>query len=237
MAAHLPLAADASANGALDARARLALAIHASAVEPIGPLLALAAGLGAAALAALDAIMRPNAIAAYIHSVAAYAIARELIPLVVIVAIALRSGPALAVEIASAPAVTRTSGEARRARRIIVAESALSLALAATGLVVWMSAAALIGGSIITSLAGLAPVGLRLPDILAEISPGTLAASLGKAALAGALMGVIGALSGFSSDPASPRVAARAASCAATWGLVGGVAISLAISLAPLAPF
>ncbi|HZF55538.1 MAG TPA: hypothetical protein VE093_43290 [Polyangiaceae bacterium] len=226
MAAPLPLPAVASPSGAEDASSRLTLQIHASALEPLGPLLALAAGLGAASIAALDAIMRPNALAAHIHSVAAYVVSRELMPLVVTVILALRSAPSIAVDLALRPPAPR------RAERAILTGAALALALSGVGLVVWMSAAAFLGGFFVIALAGLTPVGLRLPDILAEISLGTLAVSLGKAALAGAAIGLASAHAGLANASNAPRAAARAGSL----GLFGGVAINLAVSLAPLAP-
>jgi ABC-type transporter Mla maintaining outer membrane lipid asymmetry permease subunit MlaE len=231
MAAHLPVPAVASPSGEEGVIARLGLQVHASALEPLGPLLALAVGLGAASIAVLDAIMRPNAIAAHLHSVIAYAVSRELIPLTVTIALALRSAPWIAAELALKPIDPLERGAAGRARREILAGGALSLSLAATGLVVWMSAAAILGGYLVIALAGLAPVGLRLSDILAEISLASLAASLGKASLAGAAVGLASAHAGLSNASNAPRAAARAGSI----GLFGGVAINLAISLAPLA--
>jgi ABC-type transporter Mla maintaining outer membrane lipid asymmetry permease subunit MlaE len=186
-------------------------------------------GLGAASIAILDAIMRPNAIAAHLHSVVAYAITRELIPLAVTAALALRSAPAIAVDLASQSSPENEMPRARR--RSILFKNALSLALSAVGLVVWMSAAALVGGFLVVSFAGLAPVGLRLSDILAEISPGTITAALSKAALAGAAVGFASAHAGLVNASNAPRAAARAGSI----GLFGGVAINLAISIAPLA--
>jgi hypothetical protein len=227
MAANLPVPAVASPSGAEDAS--LALNVHASALEPLGALLVLAVGLGAATIAALDAIMRPNAIAAHLHSAVAYAISRELIPLAVTAVLALRSAPSIAVGLASRPPDSSEPQAGRR--RAIVFGNALSLALSAVGLVVWMSAAALIGGSLVIAFAGLAPIGLRLSDILAEISLGAVAASLGKAALAGAAVGLASAHAGLT----NPSNASRAAVRAGSLGLLGGVAINLAISLAPLA--
>ena len=229
MTANLPVPAVASPSGAEDASSRLALDVHASALEPLGPLLALSVGIGAAAIAALDAIMRPNAIAAHLHSVVAYAISRELIPLAVTAVLALRSAPSIAVGLASKPPHSSEPQGARR--RAILFESALSLALSAMGLVVWMSAAAMVGGFLVVAFAGLAPVGLRLSDILGEISLGAIAASLGKAALAGAAVGLASAHAGL----ANPSNLSRAAVRAGSLGLFGGVAINLAISLAPLA--
>jgi hypothetical protein len=229
MAANLSVPAVASPSGVEDASSRLALDVHASALEPLGPLLVLAVGLGAAAIATLDAIMRPNAIAAHLHSVVAYAISRELIPLAVTAVLALRSAPSIAVGLASKPPDPSELQGARR--RAILFGSALSLALSALGLVVWMSAAAMIGGFLVVTFAGLAPVGLRLSDIIAEISLGAIGASLGKAALAGAAVGLASAHAGL----ANPSNASRAAVRAGSLSLFGGVAIHLAISLAPLA--
>lgn len=208
--------------------------LHASAVKPLLALLALAVALGAAVIPACDAVMRPNAIAAHIHSVIAYAIPRELMPLLVTVILALRSGTALAVAMSS-------DDDARRPARDSILPRAAGLALAGAGLTVWMSAAALIGGYLVAALAGLLPTGLLLPDILAAIDPAAAYVALAKSALAGAVIGILAGCFGIrarTARPMQPRSASnraqQAAARAALGGLLGGLAVNAAVSFIPL---
>jgi ABC-type transporter Mla maintaining outer membrane lipid asymmetry permease subunit MlaE len=232
-------AAALSKEGRRTAARRAAAQVYEGAIEPLPVLLAASAAAGAAVLLALDSLMRPNAIAAYLNPVFSYAITRELAPLAAAIIVALRSGTALAVDIGLRASDANDGGAGTSAGagdKLFESEllpRAAGIVLAAIVLTACLAAAGLAGGFFVVSLFNRVPVGLRPDAILDAVWPAAALVALGKAALAGVLIAVVSCIQGIRASSA-PGGVAKAAGRFALQSALGCAALLVAISLSPL---
>jgi phospholipid/cholesterol/gamma-HCH transport system permease protein len=202
--------------------AEAAAQIHAAAVAPLPALVVAAAALGAALLALLAALLRPNGITAGLPATAAYAIVREVIPPFVAATLIARL----------APAITAATGRSSRRTRAVAARVAGVMA-ASTGLSVLLAGVALAGAALASRALGLAKVGVDLPRMLASITVASALVGLGKAGVFGLVIAAICGAHGLLAR-GSPAAIGRASGRSVVHAVLACALIGAAISLYPL---
>jgi ABC-type transporter Mla maintaining outer membrane lipid asymmetry permease subunit MlaE len=209
-------------SGTRRAIAEVAAQVHAAAVAPLPSLVVAAAALGAALLALLAALLRPNGITAGLPATAAYAIVREVIPPFVAVTLIARSGPT----------ITAAIGRSSRRTRAVAARVA-GVMTASTGLSLLLAGVALAGAALAARALGLATVGVDLPRMLGSLTVASALVGLGKAGAFGFAIAAICGAHGLRAR-GSPAALARACGRGVVQAALACAVLDAAIVLCPL---
>ena len=171
-----------------------------TAVEPLPIFLTIAVSLGFIVIAAADGLMRPNGLAPHVPTVVAQATVRELVPIVIAVILVGRSGTAISTELGYMR--VNQEVEALEAAGVnvdyfLVLPRILGMTLSCVGLTVLMGGAALVGGFLTAQGLNQVAAGLRLAQILAALTPATVALALLKSLIFGLTIGAISSFHGM----------------------------------------
>jgi len=174
--------------------------VYYTAIEPLPVFLVIAISCGSFAIAAADALMRPNGLAPHVPTVVAQAIVRELIPIVIAVILTGRSGTAISTELGYMKVnleIEALEASGVNVDYFLVLPRLLGLTLSSVGLTVLMAVTALIGGFFVAQGLNLTAAGLSLGQILAALTPSTVGFALLKATIFGFTIAAISCFHGL----------------------------------------
>lgn len=174
--------------------------VYYTAIEPLPIFLMIGVMLGFFVIAAADGLMRPNGLAPHVPTVAAQATVRELVPILIAVILAGRSGTAISTELGYMR--VNQEIEALEAAGVnidyfLVLPRLLGMMLSSIGLTIFMASVALIGGFFVAQGLNLVAAGLRLTQILASLNPSTVGFALLKATVFGLTIAAVSCFHGM----------------------------------------